>query len=122
MAEGFLKTMLPLDWKVYSAGIAKHGINPYAAKVMLEEGIDIRGYSSNHVEEYKELPFSAMLSLCDHARANCPWFPAEAELIHQHFVDPADAKGVEEEKLRIYRATRDALRDWLPGFVERLRG
>ena len=39
MAHGIQKTITKR--KIYSAGIEKHGLNPYAVSVMKMDGIDI---------------------------------------------------------------------------------
>ncbi|MCY8327200.1 arsenate reductase, partial [Bacillus spizizenii] len=38
MAEGWAKQYLGDEWKVYSAGIEAHGLNPNAVKAMKEVG------------------------------------------------------------------------------------
>ncbi|MCX8003256.1 MAG: arsenate reductase, partial [Anoxybacillus mongoliensis] len=47
MAEGWAKKYLGDKWEVYSAGIEAHGLNPNAAKVMKEVGIDISNQTSD---------------------------------------------------------------------------
>ena len=42
---------------VYSAGIETHGINPGAASIMKEDGVDISNNTSNHVDEYENIDF-----------------------------------------------------------------
>ena len=46
MAEGFAKKILGNDWRVASAGVEVHGLNPLAVKVMAEKGIDISQQTS----------------------------------------------------------------------------
>lgn len=122
MADGLLKSRVASGelegWEIYSAGVATHGINPYAQKVMAEIDIDISEYTSNHVEEYDHLDFDLMLTVCDHAKETCPWFPSDAKLVHHSFEDPADAKGEEEEVLPVYRRVRDEIGEYLKDFVK----
>lgn len=59
----------------YSAGVETHGVNPLAVRVMQEDGIDISGHTSNHVDEYASVPFDVVLTVCDHAKERCPYFP-----------------------------------------------
>lgn len=121
MMHGYLNRLAGDKLSVYSAGVATHGINPYAVKVMAEDGIDISGHTSNHVEEYRGIDFKYMITVCDHARETCPWFPGNAERIHHSFEDPSDATGTDEEKLIAYRKTRDEIKAYVQQFIaERL--
>ena len=52
MAHGYLVKLLHKKASIYSAGIEKHGLNPYAVSVMKMDGVDISGNSSNLVDEY----------------------------------------------------------------------
>jgi len=64
---------------VRSAGIATHGVNPKAIKVMGEVNVDISHHTSYYIEEYLEEQFDVIFTVCDHARENCPVFPSTAE-------------------------------------------
>lgn len=117
MMHGYLQNLAGDKLNVYSAGVETHGLNPYAVKVLAEDGIDISGNTSNHVEEYKGVDFQYMITVCDHARETCPWFPGNAERIHHSFEDPSYAVGTEEEKLAAYRNTRDEIKDYVQQFI-----
>ena len=52
MAHGYLEKLLVKKANIYSAGIEKHGLNPYAVLVMKMDGIDISSNSSNLFDEY----------------------------------------------------------------------
>lgn len=41
MAEGYGKALLKDQYERRSAGVEKHGLNPYAVEAMAEDGIDI---------------------------------------------------------------------------------
>ena len=105
------------DWmEVFSAGTSPHGIDPRAAVVMAEAGVDISDHTSNHVDEYLDVPFDLVITVCDSARAACPVFRGEGKKVHQSFDDPPflarNAKG-DKEALTPYRRVRDEIR----GFV-----
>ena len=55
MAHGYLVKLLHKEASIYSAGIEKHGLNPYAVSVMKMDGVDISGNSSNLVDEYMSI-------------------------------------------------------------------
>lgn len=117
MMHGYLQHLAGDKLNVFSAGVETHGLNPYAVKVLAEDGIDISGNTSNHVEEYKGVDFQYMITVCDHARETCPWFPGNAERIHHSFEDPSNAVGTDDEKLSAYRNTRDEIKDYVQQFI-----
>jgi arsenate reductase len=117
MAEGYLRQFSKGKAEIYSAGIVTHGVNPYAIEVMKEDGIDISAHTSNNVNEYTTIDFDLILSVCDHAKQNCPYFPSSAKRFHQNFPDPADAKGTREEVIPEYRKVKDLLKEYCKKFV-----
>ena len=54
-----------------------------------------------------------VLTVCDNAKENCPYFPAKTELIHQSFKDPAEIEGEEETRLAAFRQVRDEIKNYL---------
>ncbi len=66
--------------------------------------------------------FDLVITLCDQAAAQCPMFPGNAEIRHISFPDPAQAVGLEEEILAVFRRVRDDLRQQLlPLLREKLK-
>lgn len=120
MMQGFLQQMLSDKANVYSAGIETHGLNPRAVKVMAETGIDISGHTSNHVDEYRDIPFDYVITVCDHANEHCPLFPSNAKKLHHNFSDPAKVPGDDESVMPLFRKTRDEIRQWCEDFVKSL--
>ena len=117
MAEGWLRHLAKEKAEVYSAGIETHGVNPKAIHFMQESGIDISSHTSNHINEYKAIDFDFILTVCDHAKENCPYFPANAERFHHNFSDPSKVKGTEEDIVNAFRTTRDEIRDYSKNFI-----
>ena len=103
---------------IYSAGIETHGVNPNAIKVMKEAGVDISHHTSNHMDEYKDIDFDHIITVCDHAKENCPYFPANAKRTHQNFTDPAGATGTDEEIQEEFRRVRDEIKKFAENFLE----
>lgn len=118
MAEGYLKKFAGNRAQVYSAGIEAHGLNPRAVASMHEDGIDISGQTSNKVDEYRDIDFDFVITVCDNARERCPYFPSNAKKIHQDFPDPAKATGTETEIMHQFRAVRNMIKDYSMQFVE----
>ena len=118
IAEGFLKTLAGESANIYSAGIETHGVNPKAIKTMSEIGIDISTHTSNNIEEYSTVEFTHIITVCDHAAENCPYFPSGAKRQHFNFPDPAKATGTEEEIMDEFRRVRDLIKGYLEDFVK----
>lgn len=115
MAEGWARKYWGNEFNVYSAGTKKHGMNERAMKVMKEAGVDISTHYSKTVEEISQLSFDYVVTVCDHAHENCPYFPA-SKIVHVGFQDPpALTKGLtnEEEILAFYRRVRDEIEKFI---------
>lgn len=117
IAEGYLRHFAGDKAAVYSAGVETHGVNPKAIDTMLEDGIDISGHSSNHIDEYGGIDFDLVLTVCDHARERCPFFPTKAKVFHHNFPDPAKATGTEEEIKASFREVRNQIREYCRQWV-----
>ncbi|GBF50839.1 protein-tyrosine-phosphatase [Leptospira ryugenii] len=117
MAEGWLRKFAGEKAKVWSAGIETHGVNPRAIQTMAEYGIDISKHTSNHINEYKDIEFHYIITVCDHAKENCPYFPSMAKRFHHNFSDPSKLKGSEDEIKAAFRETCEEIRDYSEKFV-----
>ena len=119
MAHGYLNNLQNDLATIYSAGIETHGLNPGAVSIMAEDGIDISKHTSNHVDEYKEIDFDFIITVCDHAKENCPFIPSKnAKRIHHNFFDPSKVKGSEHEKHDAFLKAREEIKGFCKGFVE----
>ena len=105
--------------EVYSAGLEAHGINPYMKEVMEEVAIDVSKHTSNVMSEYKDLYFDYVITVCDHARDNCPYFQNSFKKISHSFEDPANANGTDEEQLRLYKKVRDQIQQFCINFCKK---
>jgi arsenate reductase len=112
MAEAFLNSLCGDKYKAESAGITPTGINPYVARVMLEAGVDLSTHRAKSIMEFQGRNFNYVVTVCDQAREQCPFFPGEKQ-IHRNFPDPSSFVGTDEEILARVRATRDEIRDWI---------
>ena len=117
IAQGYLHYLGKKEIEVYSAGIENHGVNPRAIVIMKEDGIDISHQTSNNVNEYTGMTFDYVITVCDNAKENCPYFPATVKAFHQNFPDPAKAKGSEEEIMQQFRDVRNQIRDFSARFI-----
>ena len=88
MAEGWARALKSDVLDPCSAGIETHGLNPNAVKVMAEAGVDIAAQRSQNLDEFKDVPFDYVVTVCAHADESCPWFPGGAKVVHKGFDDP----------------------------------
>ena len=121
MAEGFLRSFDP-QLEVSSAGTAPSDrVHPKAIKVMKEKGIDISDHTPELVDGFIDQPFDYVITVCDHARENCPVFTGQVQhRLHIGFEDPALATGTEGEIDNEFRRIRDEIHDRMRTFYSEI--
>ncbi len=121
MAEGFLRAF-DSEIEVFSAGTEPSSqVHPKAVEVMQELGIDLSSHHPKKVEEYLDDSFDYVITVCGHAKENCPVFLGDVKQhLHIGFEDPAEATGTEEEILEEFRRIRDEIRDRMKAFLQTL--
>jgi arsenate reductase len=117
IAEGYLRLFAGDKATIYSAGIETHGVNPKAIQVMAEDGVDISHHTSNNVDEYVNIPFDYVITVCDNANEACPFFPGNVERFHQNFPDPAKATGDTKQVMNEFRKVRDLIKTYSKSFI-----
>jgi len=118
IAEGYLRHFAKDEASIYSAGVETHGLNPRAIAIMKEDGLDISHHTSNNVDEYFDIDFDYVITVCDNAKERCPYFPTKAQKFHHNFPDPAKAAGTEEEIMAEFRAVREMIKAYSQQFIE----
>lgn len=122
MAEGLLKHICSGEYEIYSAGAKPSIVRPEAIKVLAEIGIDISNNRSKSVDEFADRKIDYVLTVCDNARENCPYFPSQAYLIHHSFQDPAEIVGDEKTRTAAFRRARDEIRQYLESDFVKILG
>ncbi len=117
IAEGYLRYFAGDKAEVYSAGVETHGVNPRAIETMKDDGIDISKHTSNNVSEYTNINFDYVITVCDNALEQCPYFPTKALKFHRNFPDPAKSTGSEEEIRAKFCNVRKMIKDYCQQFV-----
>ena len=117
IAEGYLRKIAGDKTEVYSAGVETHGVNPLAIETMKEDGVDISSQTSNNMNEYLNIDFDFVITVCDNAKERCPFFPGTAKKFHQNFPDPAKATGSKEEIKEQFRQVRQQIKNYCTQFV-----
>ena len=112
MAEGLLKYITRNAYDVNSAGTKPSIVRPEAIKALAEVNVDISNNRSKSVDEFVGKEIDYVLTVCDNAQENCPYFPAKTKLMHHSFADPAEVEGDEETRLNAFRKVRDEIREY----------
>jgi arsenate reductase len=91
-------------FEVYSAGAHPTGkVNPLALWVLKERyGIDASDARSKSWEEFKDVKFDLVITVCDNAREACPVWPGQPVIAHWGSPDPAAAEGADEQKKQVF--------------------
>lgn len=125
MAEGFLRSRGGGRYAAFSAGTHPGGINPLAIRAMAEVGIDISeraGHVSKGLDAYAGQPFDLVVTVCDSAAEECPFFPGARRQEHWGFPDPAATQGTEDERMADFRTVRDAIGARIDAFLASQNG
>jgi len=120
IAEGYLKHFAAGKAEIYSAGVETHGVNPRAITIMQQDGIDISGHTSNNINEYRDIDFDYVITVCDNAKERCPFFPSRAQKFHYNFPDPAKASGTEQEIMEQFKKVRNQIKAYCKNFIEKI--
>jgi arsenate reductase (thioredoxin) len=119
IAHGYLNKFGADKLDVYSAGVQADGVNARAIQTMNEDGVDISHHEANHVNEYRNIEFDYVLTVCDNAQDECPLVPAKIKSFHYGFPDPSKTTGAETEVMNSFRRTRDMIKEYVREFVKR---
>jgi arsenate reductase (thioredoxin) len=93
-------------FEVHSAGSKPTGrVNPFAIWVLKEHfGIDASDGRSKSWDEFKDIKFDAVITVCDNAKEACPVWPGTPILAHWGSPDSAGVEGNDEQKKQAFLA------------------
>jgi arsenate reductase len=112
MAEAIINNFFSNHYRAFSAGNNPTNVNPYTKEVLKEIGIDVSNIRSKSIEEFRGKNFDYVITVCDHAKESCPFFPGE-KIIHKSFEDPVKYQGENQEILDKFRKVRDDIKLWI---------
>ena len=104
VAEGLARALAPPGYRFLSAGSAPGRLNPLAALVLKEQGIDISAHQSKGLDAIPLAEVDTIVTLC--AEQVCPIVPGNVRRLHWALPDPTT--------IEAFRAVRDELRRRLP--------
>jgi arsenate reductase len=110
MSEALLRNLGGDQYEVYSAGTHPSSeVNPFALEVLKEIGVSVEGLYPKKVNQFSGQPFDLVVTVCDNAKQDCPFFPGAKEMDHWSLEDPAAFEGTYEEILTVFRERRDEI-------------
>ncbi len=80
---------------------------------MKELGIDISQQRSKSLDEFDGETMDIVVTVCDKAKAVCPFFPGAKKTMHMSFPDPKGFTGSDEAVLGGFRTVRDEILRWI---------
>lgn len=117
MAEGIVNADLGDRFEAFSAGTVATGVNPLAAQVLAEIGIDISAHHSKTLDQFAGQEFDYVITLCGSANEQCPLFFGGVKRVHIGFDDPSQLQGAPEEVLKDFRRVRDRIREEIAAYL-----
>jgi protein-tyrosine-phosphatase len=74
-------------------------VNPLAIWFLKDRyGIDASGARSKSWDEFKDIKFDFVITVCDSAKESCPVFPGHPVTAHFGSPDPAGHEGTDEQR------------------------
>jgi arsenate reductase (thioredoxin) len=113
MAEALANHYLGERCQAFSAGTEATRVNPKAALVLEELGIDTAPLRSQTIDEFEGQNFDHVVTLCGDAHEKCPLFFGGVQRTHHGFDDPSRLPGSDEEVLPEFRRVRDEIKSWI---------
>jgi len=113
MAEALANYFLGNSCQAFSAGTEATRVNPLAAMVLTELGINTSLLRSKTLDEFDGQTFDHVVTLCGDANEKCPLFFGGVKRIHRGFEDPSRLSDSEEEVLPEFRRVRDEIKNWI---------
>ena len=105
LGEYLLRRLDGSRFEVFSAGSFPTGkVNPLAIQVLKDVyDIDASQARSKSWEEFNDVKFDFVVTVCDNARETCPVWPGQPIVAHWGSPDPAAVEGSESEKYRAFK-------------------
>ena len=103
-AEVFLRRLGAKRFEAFSAGANPSGtVHPLTLKVLRERfQLDASTARSKSWDEFRDVRFDFVITVCDGARESCPVWPGQPIVAHWGVDDPAAFVGTAEAKERFF--------------------
>ena len=104
MAEAIVNYRLGDRWEAVSAGTKPMDyVHPKALAALAEIGIQHQGRSKS-VNEFRDVDFDLVVTVCDSAAEECPLWLGKGKRVHHSFPDPAKTNDMND-----FRKVRDGM-------------
>lgn len=117
LAEALLNATSPEHYIGFSAGTHPTKVRKQTLKVLEEEKIAINHLYSKSLDQFLNQTFDWVITTCDDARDECPFFPGAKNRLHWSLPDPSEVQGSEEEMLNAFRHTKNSLKELIKNFI-----
>jgi arsenate reductase len=113
MAEAIINARLSETWQAFSAGTKPTGyVHPKAISALSEIGINHVG-TSKRADEFRDVNFDLVVTVCDSAAEECPVWLGQGKRIHHSFPDPAITDNMDD-----FRKLRDDIEKEMSGLLK----
>lgn len=113
LAEAIVNARLGETWQAVSAGTKPAGyVHPKAIVALAEIGIQHEG-RSKLADEFREVAFDLVITVCDSAAEECPLWLGKGRRMHHSFPDPALTDDMED-----FRQVRDDIQRQIIDILE----
>ena len=113
MAEALLRHHFGDHYDVFSAGTEATQVNDHAISVLEAKGIDTEGLRSKSADEFLGMEIDEVVTVCDHAKENCPFFPGAKRYTHKGFMDPPEWVEGGMSPDEAFSKVRDLIEEWI---------
>jgi arsenate reductase len=117
--EYLLRRLGGSRFQVFSAGSFPTGkVNRFAIQVLRDVyHIDASNARSKSWEEFKDIEFDFVVTVCDNARETCPVWPGQPIVAHWSSPDPAAVEGTDSEKYCAFKDVASQINRRLQLFI-----
>lgn len=113
LAEALMRHHFGDRFEVRSAGTERTRVKPEVPVVLQEAGVDASGLRSKAIEDLGDWRADIVVTVCDDAREQCPYFPGRMATIHRAFQDPSRIDSSPEQRTDAFRVARDEIEAWI---------
>jgi arsenate reductase len=117
MAEAIVNARLGDEWEAHSAGTRPAGyVHPNALRALREIGIEHTGRSKG-ANEFGTAALDLVVTVCDDAAEECPFWLGPGRRVHAGFQDPVKVQGTEADVMAAFRKVRDDILARVPALL-----
>jgi arsenate reductase len=118
MAEAYLKSIVAESVEVYSAGVNPKKISSEIIKILAEDGIDVSGFTTHSLLEYRHIDFDYILTFDAESEAESLHLPSRPVKYHFEFDRLLPEDKIGPETMELYRAIREKMKKTIRNFAK----